>query len=192
MAGAPAMLDRLEGEDAEHFATVCRLLDEAEVPYELDPTLVRGLDYYTRTVFEFTSGSLGAQSALGGGGRYDGLIETLGGPPTPAIGFAAGIERVLMAMDERVVHPPPMVFVVCSDGEAAFGLTQELRRHRIAAQFDLAGRAFKGQMKQADRSGAAFAVILEEDGSVKLRDMGSGEQRDVARDELPAELARDA
>ncbi len=107
MAGAPAMLDRLEGEDAEHFATVRRLLDEAGVPYELDPTLVRGLDYYTRTVFEFTSGSLGAQSALGGGGRYDGLIEVLGGPPTPAIGFAAGIERILMAMDDTVRRAAP-------------------------------------------------------------------------------------
>jgi histidyl-tRNA synthetase len=189
MADAPAMLDRLDGSDAEHFATVRRLLDEAGVPYELDPTLVRGLDYYTRTVFEFTSGSLGAQSALGGGGRYDGLIEMLGGPPTPAIGFAAGIERILMAMGEGAAVPPPMVFVVCSDGEAAFGLTQELRRHRIAAQFDLAGRAFKGQMKQADRSGAAFAVILEEDGSTKLRDMESGEQREIGRDELPAALA---
>ena len=189
MAGAPAMLDRLDGEDAEHFATVRRLLDDAGVPYELDPTLVRGLDYYTRTVFEFTSGSLGAQSALGGGGRYDGLIEMLGGPPTPAIGFAAGIERILMAMDESVRVPPPMVFVVCSDGEAAFALTQELRRHRIAAQLDLAGRAFKGQMKQANRSGAAFAVILEEDGSIKLRDMESGEQREITRDELPAVLA---
>ncbi len=189
MAGAPAMLDRLDGEDAEHFACVRRLLDEAGVPYELDPTLVRGLDYYTRTVFEFTSQSLGAQSALGGGGRYDGLIEMLGGPPTPAVGWAAGFERILLATGIAPDDRGPQAFVVAGDSEAAFALVQELRRHRIAAQFDVAGRAFKGQMKQADRSGAAFAVILEDDGAVKLRDMTSGEQRDLARDELPAALA---
>ncbi len=190
MAGAPAMLDRLDGEDAEHFACVRRLLDASDVPYELDATLVRGLDYYTRTVFEFTSESLGAQSALGGGGRYDGLIEMLGGPPTPAVGFAAGIERILLAVGDAPDERGPAAFIVCADGEAAFALTQELRRHRIATQFDVAGRAFKGQMKQADRSSAAFAVILEEDGSVKLRDMESGEQRELAREDLPAALAQ--
>ncbi len=190
MAGAPAMLDRLDGEDAEHFACVRRLLDSSDVPYELDATLVRGLDYYTRTVFEFTSESLGAQSALGGGGRYDGLIEMLGGPPTPAVGFAAGIERILLAIGDAPDERGPAAFIVCADGEAAFALTQELRRHRIATQFDVAGRAFKGQMKQADRSSAAFAVILEEDGSVKLRDMESGEQRELAREDLPAALAQ--
>src|SRR5439155_24392291 len=97
MAGAPLLLDRLEGDDREHFADVCRLLDVAGVRYEVDPTLVRGLDYYTRTVFEFTSDALGAQSGVGGGGRYDGLIEQLGGAPTPGMGWAAGIERMLLA-----------------------------------------------------------------------------------------------
>ena len=189
MAGAPTMLERLDGEDAEHFESVRRMLDEAAVPYELDPSLVRGLDYYTRTVFEFTCDRLGAQSALGGGGRYDGLISILGGPETPAIGWACGIERILLALREAPPAPCAEAFVVCADGEAAFGLTQELRRHRIAAQFDLSARAFKGQMKQANRSGAPFAVILEEDGSIKLRDMQSGEQRDVTREELPAALA---
>ena len=100
MAEAPTMLDRLDGDDLEHFEAVRRMLDDAGVPYEVDPALVRGLDYYTRTVFEFTCDRLGAQSALGGGGRYDGLIAMLGGPETPAIGWACGIERILMAMRE--------------------------------------------------------------------------------------------
>ncbi len=186
VASAPTLLERLEGEDAEHFAAVRRLLDAAGVPYRLDPALVRGLDYYTRTVFEFTCDSLGAQSGVGGGGRYDGLVEMLGGPPTPAIGWAAGVERILLAMAETPPWARPEVFVVCGDGDAAFDLTLELRRHRISAQFDLAGRAFKGQMKQADRSGARFAVILELDGSAKLREMESGDQREVDPAELPA------
>ena len=97
MAAAPKLLDRLAPEDAEHFEQVRRLLDVAGIPYELDPTLVRGLDYYTRTLFEFTSDALGAQSAVGGGGRYDRLIEQLGGQSTPGIGFAAGVERILLA-----------------------------------------------------------------------------------------------
>src|ERR671916_285798 len=94
---APRLLDRLDGDDAEHFASVRELLDGAGVEYEVDGTLVRGLDYYTRTVFEFTSDALGAQSGVGGGGRYDLLIEQLGGPPTPGVGFAAGVERILLA-----------------------------------------------------------------------------------------------
>jgi histidyl-tRNA synthetase len=189
MADAPTMLERLDGEDAEHFEAVTRMLDSAEIPYRLDPTLVRGLDYYTRTVFEFSCDRLGAQSALGGGGRYDGLIAELGGPDTPAIGWAAGIERILLAVQEAPERPGPAAFVISSDSEAAFTLVNELRHHRISAQLDLAGRAFKGQMKQADRSRAAYAVILEEDGTVKLRDMSSGDQREITRDELPAALA---
>jgi histidyl-tRNA synthetase len=189
MAEAPTMLERLEGDDAEHFAAVRRLLEVAEVPYRLDPTLVRGLDYYTRTVFEFTCPRLGAQSGVGGGGRYDGLVELLGGPATPAVGWAAGIERILLALPEAPPSRHPAVFVVCADGERGFELVEELREHRIAAQLDLAGRAFKGQMKQADRAGARFAVILEQDGSLKLRDMESGEQRELAREELAPAIA---
>jgi histidyl-tRNA synthetase len=188
MAAAPTMLERLEGADVEHFAAVRRLLDAAGVPYRLDPTLVRGLDYYTRTVFEFTCERLGAQSGVGGGGRYDGLVEVLGGPPTPAIGWAAGTERILLAMADAPPAGRPEVFVVCADGLAAFELAVSLRRHRISAQLDLAGRAFKGQMKQAGRSGAHFAVILEQDGSTKLREMDSGDQREVDPSELPAAI----
>ena len=185
MAEAPTMIERLEGEDAEHFSTVQRLLDSTEIPYRLDPSLVRGLDYYTRTVFEFTCPALGAQSGVGGGGRYDGLVEILGGPPTPAVGWAAGVERILLAMDESPPAPCAEVFVVSGHQEEAFELVTGLRRHRISAQLDLTGRAFNGQMKQANRSGARFAAILEHDGTVKLREMESGEQREVD----PAALA---
>ena len=185
MAEAPTMLSRLEAEDAEHFEAVRGLLDAADVPYTLDATLVRGLDYYTRTVFEFSCERLGAQSGIGGGGRYDGLIELLGGPPTPAVGWAAGIERILLALTEAPPRRRPEVFVVGADGERAFELVQQLRRRRISAHLDLAGRAFKGQMKQADRAGARFAVILEEDGTTKLREMESGEQREVDPEALP-------
>ena len=101
MAAAPKLVERLEGEDAEHFEEVRALLDAAGVDYAIDPTLVRGLDYYTRTIFSFVCDRLGAQSEIGGGGRYDGLVEQLGGPPTPAVGWAAGIERIMLALDEE-------------------------------------------------------------------------------------------
>ena len=189
MAAAPTMLERLEGADAEHFAAVRSLLDGAGVAYELDPTLVRGLDYYNRTVFEFASDRLGAQSGVGGGGRYDGLIELIGGPPTPAIGWAAGIERILLAIDAPAPEPAIDAFVVAAeDRERAFALVTELRAAGLSADLDLAGRSFKGQMKQADRSGARVAVILEAAGGATLRDMTSGEQREVAVEAIVAEL----
>ncbi len=188
MATAPTLLDRLEDPDLEHFERVKRLLDSAGVPYSVDPTLVRGLDYYTRTVFEFDCPRLGSQSGIGGGGRYDGLVEILGGPPTPAVGWAAGIERILIALKEPPPRRLPEVFVVCADGDRGFALALELRRHRISAHSDLAARAFKGQMKQANRSGARFAVILEEDGTTKLREMESGDQREVEPEALAAEV----
>jgi histidyl-tRNA synthetase len=188
MADAPRMLDRLDGADAEHFSEVRELLDGAGVAYILDGSLVRGLDYYNRTVFEFTCDRLGAQSGLGGGGRYDGLVELLGGPATPAVGWAAGIERILLAMESRPPSPGLDVFVVAGDGDGAFALVAELRDAGFAADLDLAGRSFKGQMKQADRSGARHAVILEADGTAKLRDMISGEQREIERSALAAEL----
>ena len=120
MAAAPRMLDRLEDDDAEHFAEVRRLLDRSGVDYELDGTLVRGLDYYTRTVFEFESDRLDAQAAtLGGGGRYDGLVEALGGPAAPGCGWAAGIERILLALDEPDPEPEADVFVAAPPSRAS-------------------------------------------------------------------------
>jgi histidyl-tRNA synthetase len=181
MANAPTMLERLEGEDAEQFAAVRELLDQAGIEYTVDPTMVRGLDYYTRTVFEFHCDRLGAQSQVAGGGRYDGLIELLGGPPTPATGWAAGIERILLALEEEPAEPRVDVFVAAPDGQRrrAFALVRELRRAGLRADLDLAGRAIKRQMRQADRVGALRTVILDEDGSAQVRDMQSGEQREL-------------
>jgi histidyl-tRNA synthetase len=192
MAAAPTMLDRLSGEDAEHFAEVRSLLDRAGVHYELDATLVRGLDYYTRTVFSFECEDLGAQSEVAGGGRFDGLVELLGGPSTAAVGWACGIERVLLALHHEGGSPPVQVFVAAPDAqrEMALGLVLELRRAGVSADLDLAGRSIKGQMKQADRSGADITVILEEDGRASARDMDSGEQRPVRPGALVAELGR--
>jgi histidyl-tRNA synthetase len=179
MREAPKIVERLEDSDAEHFETVRRLLDEAGISHSVDPGLVRGLDYYTRTVFSFASDALGAQSEVGGGGRYDGLVEQLGGPPTPAIGFATGIERILLAADLPEPDASRDVFVAAADGrrEQALALARELRDAGMSAELDLVGRGLKGQMKHADRIGARNAVILDEDGGCVIRDMASGEQR---------------
>jgi len=191
MAEAPTMLDRLEGEDAEHFAAVRRLLENAGIGYELDGTLVRGLDYYTRTVFAFECERLGGQSEVGGGGRYDRLIEELEGSPTPASGWAAGVERILLALgDEGAGQEPRDVFVAAPDAqrERALALVAELRQAGLRAELDLAGRSIKGQMRQADRLRATRAVILDEDGTAQLRDMSSGEQREITTASLLEEL----
>jgi histidyl-tRNA synthetase len=185
MAGAPILLDRLDQEDAEHFAEVRRLLEANGVSYDIDPTLVRGLDYYTRTVFEFECERLGAQSGIGGGGRYDGLMEQLGGPATSAIGWALGVDRIALALEQEETAEPEEkrdgIFVVAADEEreAALALVTELRRAGVAADLDLGGRAAKGQMKQADRVGARYALILSGDGPAILRDMTSGEEREI-------------
>jgi histidyl-tRNA synthetase len=182
MAGAPRLLDELDREDAEHFAAVLALLDAADLPYDVDTTLVRGLDYYTRTVFEFTSDDLGAQSGVGGGGRYDGLIEQLGGPPTPGMGWAAGVERILLA--GAVPHEaalPLDLFVAYAKPElrgAAFRLAADARRAGHAARLELGGRSLKGQLKQADRAGARYVAILGDEGT-SLKDMETGEQQEV-------------
>jgi histidyl-tRNA synthetase len=193
MAGAPRLLDRLSDEDAEHFGEVRRLLDGAGLAYEVDPTLVRGLDYYTRTVFEFESARLGAQSGVAGGGRYDGLVEELGGPPAAGCGWAAGVERLLLATDGPPAAEPAVdLYVAYEDPGArsgAFAAAAAARRAGLHAQLELAGRSLKGQLKHADRVGARFVAIVSGDGAV-LRDMESGEQRDVATDAIPAEVLR--
>jgi histidyl-tRNA synthetase len=194
MDEAPTLLERLDEADAEHFDAVRRLLDRNGVAYQLDPTLVRGLDYYTRTVFEFECEQLGAQSGIGGGGRYDGLIEQLGGPPTPACGWALGVDRIALALEgtEAAEAEPERngVFVVAeADARAgALALVTELRRTGLVADLDLADRAIKGQMKQADRVGARYTVILTADGKATLRDMTSGEERDIDPSRLAEEI----
>ncbi|MHB8242594.1 MAG: histidine--tRNA ligase [Solirubrobacteraceae bacterium] len=185
MREAPRLLEYLSAEDREHFATVCELLDAAGVAYEVDSTLVRGLDYYTRTVFEFTSDALGAQSGVGGGGRYDGLVAQLGGPATPGMGWAAGIERMMLAGEARTaVAPAAELFVAIEDGgadvrRAAFALLSEARSAGLAAQMDLGGRSLKGQLGHAGALGARFVAIVGEEQTV-LRDMQGGGQSTLA------------
>lgn len=192
MESAPRLLDSLNAEDAEHFAEVRAHLDGAGVAYEIDPTLVRGLDYYTRTVFEFTSERLGAQSGVGGGGRYDGLVEQLGGPATPGIGWAAGIERILLAGASPHPAPAPVDLFVAygpsNDGDlsdyapvGAFALLSEARGAGLTAQMELAGRSLKGQLGYANALEARYVAIVGT-GETVLKDMLGGGQQTVASD----------
>ena len=195
MAGAPNITDCLCDECREHFEKVQSFLRDAGVDFELDPRLVRGLDYYTKTAFEIKYAPLGAQSAVAGGGRYDGLIEEMGGNPTPAVGFATGLERVLLALEKQGLLPNAKkqtdAFVVAL-GEAAqkpaFRLLQQLRGAGLTALMDYAGRSMKAQMKQAGKAGARFALILGEDeikeNAVMLKDMEKSQQQKVSLDEV--------
>jgi histidyl-tRNA synthetase len=189
MAEAPRLLDRLEHDDAEHFAAVRELLDRAAVAYEIDSTLVRGLDYYTRTLFEFTSDVLGAQSAVAGGGRYDGLVEQLGGPPTPGIGWAAGIERIILASDRQPAAAAPIDLYVAFEAARAdaFETLTAARGAGLVAQMELAGRSLKGQLKQAERLGARFFAVVEGE-AVLLRDLRAGTEETVERASLVERL----
>ena len=185
MAGAPRLLDRLTPDDAEHFDEVKLLLRAAGVDYEIDPTLVRGLDYYTRTLFEFTSDALGAQSGVGGGGRYDGLVAALGGPPTPGIGWATGVERILLAAAAPEAKPDPVDLYVAHDAarRQAFDTLLDARRAGLRAQMETTGRSLKGQLKHADRLGARYVAIVDADG-IRLRDAHGDTVEHVAADEL--------
>jgi histidyl-tRNA synthetase len=192
MAEAPILLDRLDAEDAEHFTEVRRLLEANAVAHEIDPTLVRGLDYYTRTVFEFDCERLGAQSGIGGGGRYDGLIELIGGAPTPANGWALGVDRIALALQDAESSEAERdgVFVVADgdDRDGALAVVTELRRAGVSADLDLADRSIKGQRKQADRVGARYALMLGE-GRATLRDMTSGEEREIDPSRVAEEIS---
>jgi histidyl-tRNA synthetase len=200
MERAPLLLDRLSAQDAEHFAAVRELLDGAGIDYVVDPRLVRGLDYYTRTVFELSSSELGAQSGVGGGGRYDRLIEQLGGPPTPAIGFAAGIERLLLAAGERGASAEdraPALYIAFAGGPPrsderlrAFALWREALAAGIAAQVELCGRTLKRALAHADRIGVRHVAIIEGEELV-LRDMRTRAQRACAAAELLYAIAQE-
>ena len=201
IADAPLMVDHLSAETAEHFAAVRDGLDSLGINYEISPRLVRGLDYYTRTTFEYASTALeSAQNAVGGGGRYDGLAESLGGKATPGIGFALGVDRILLACDaEEVFAAPsvaPSVFIVdLMGGAAATTLADELRAAGIAADRGFDGRSMKAQMKVADRSGAPWALLIGEqeaaEETVTVRDMhGDSGQTQIARNDLISELER--
>jgi histidyl-tRNA synthetase len=202
VAAAPLMLDFLDEESSEHFQSLKGLLDAAGVAYTVNPRLVRGLDYYSRTVFEWVTDALGSQGAVCSGGRYDGLVEKLGGKPTPAVGWAMGIER-FVALYEACGGEAPAddadVYVVAvgeNTLEQAFAIAEQLRDEvaGIKVELNLGGGSFKSQLKRADKSNAAFALILGEQEIVEkrvgLKPLRSTEdQSSVAFDELPATLA---
>lgn len=201
IAAAPLMVDFLTDETRDHFDAVCAGLDQLGIPYELSPRLVHGLDYYTRTTFEFVADALStAQNAVGGGGRYDGLVEDLGGPATPGIGFALGLDRILLACDAEKVFATPepvtKVFVVdVTGGNHALVICNSLRTAGIGADRTYDSRSMKAQMKVADRSGALLAAIIGEDevasGEVTLRDLrGETGQRRVALGDLVSTVGR--
>jgi histidyl-tRNA synthetase len=186
------MLEALDPEDRTHFLEVRKGLEAVGIKTQLDHGLVRGLDYYTRTAFEVHDASLGAQSTLGGGGRYDGLVAELGGPPTPGVGFSIGVDRALLVLEQRGRAAPAagtQVFVAGMGGTQAqvAPLVRALRR-RFAVDCDLEGRGVGAQLKQADRSGARLAVLLGEDewkrDEVVVKDLASGAQESVPRGRL--------
>ncbi len=188
--GAPRILDYLCDDCKTHFEQVKEGLDSVGIAYEIDPSIVRGLDYYTRTVFEFVSTDLGAQSTVCGGGRYDGLVEEMGGKPTPALGFALGIERLLMIMEAQKVEfpePDPCELYIASIGDAAqkeaFRIAQGMKECSIAAAFDEVGRSLNAQMKYAGKLGAQFTLVLGDEELEKglgvIKNMKTGEKTTV-------------
>lgn len=200
LAGAPELADFLSPESRAHFAAVTAGLERAGVPFRVESRLVRGLDYYTQTVFEIVASGLGAQDAIVGGGRYDRLIADLGGPEVPGIGFAIGEDRLLDVLPESfrqaaLPAPPVVVAGVGEEGpEAALAFAEELRGAGVAAQAELAGRSLKNAFKRADRLGArAVAVLGDEElaaGAVTIKHLASGTQRRLPRAEAVAELSR--
>ena len=193
-AEAPVILDYLCDDCAAHFQAVKGCLEEAELPYTVDPRIVRGLDYYTRTVFEFVSDALGAQAVVCGGGRYDGLCQELGGPSIPSLGFGMGLERLLLVMEAKgcaFPAPPRCELYLAPMGEAAvrrcFAIASRLREGGVAVEFDVAGRGLKAQMKYADKLGARYVIVVGdselETGMAKLKDMESGEASDITLDD---------
>lgn len=190
---APVVLDYLCGECKAHFDGVKKYLDAMNIGYKVNPQIVRGLDYYTRTVFEFVSNEIGAQGTVCGGGRYDGLIGEMGGNPLPACGFGMGIERLLLLMDKKnsqFPEPRKTDLYIVSLGEsaslAASSLAKSLREEGFCVQFDTMGRGFKAQMKYANKIGASYALVLGdnelETGNVKLKNMTNGKELEMTLD----------
>lgn len=196
--GAPKITDYLCDECKEHFASVQKYLDAAGVEYTVNPTIVRGLDYYTKTVFEFVTDFIGAQGTVCGGGRYDGLIEELGGKHLPSLGFAMGIERLLMLMDKQGIEiPKPSTcdLYVAVMGESAslksFEIIKAVRSCGLIAETDVVGRGLRAQMKYADKIGAKFSMVLGdneiEQGKAVIKNMSSGEQTEIVLDDTFAD-----
>tara|TARA_Y100000758_G_scaffold39165_1_gene25688 strand:- start:460 stop:1725 length:1266 start_codon:yes stop_codon:yes gene_type:complete len=184
---APNISDSLTAEDKAHFEEVCSLLDAMGIQYLIESNLVRGLDYYTRTTFEITSTELGAQDAICGGGRYDGLVETLGGKPTPGIGFAAGMERILLALgDDDLSGKTTQVYIVgLGDGvrPTVAKLAEDLRQNNVRTNFDPLRRSMKAQMREANKCGATIAIIIGDKelvtGRGEVKDLSSGVQEKI-------------
>jgi histidyl-tRNA synthetase len=184
---APNISDSLTAEDKAHFEEVCSLLDAMGIQYLIESNLVRGLDYYTRTTFEITSTELGAQDAICGGGRYDGLVETLGGKPTPGIGFAAGMERILLALgDDDLIGKTTQVYIVgLGDGvrPTVAKLAEDLRQNNVRTNFDPLRRSMKAQMREANKCGATIAIIIGDKelvtGRGEVKDLSSGVQEKI-------------
>ena len=184
---APNISDSLTAEDKAHFEEVCSLLDAMGIQYLIESNLVRGLDYYTRTTFEITSTELGAQDAICGGGRYDGLVETLGGKPTPGIGFAAGMERILLALgDDDLSGKTTQVYIVgLGDGvrPTVAKLAEDLRQNNVRTNFDPLRRSMKAQMREANKCGATIAIIIGDKelvtGRGEVKDLSSGDQQKI-------------
>jgi histidyl-tRNA synthetase len=200
IAGAPVISEHLCADCAAHFAALRSYLDALEISYELNPRLVRGLDYYTRTVFEFHPPEEGAQSAVGGGGRYDGLIELLGGRPTPGVGFGSGIERLIINMKRQEVPVPPIepprVYIAHTSDEAlaaALQLARRLREEGIGAVVGARSRSLKAQLRHAGTLGVRYVAILGEQelarGEVVLRNMRDRQQRSVKEADVPSQVA---
>lgn len=199
---APVITDYLTEETRQHYAKVKAHLDELGIFYTEDPHLVRGLDYYTRTAFELISPDLGAQDALGGGGRYDLLVEEIGGQPTPAVGFAAGIERLLIACEELDIpladeKSVDIYIVTIGENARTWALNHlpKLRKHDISAAMDYMGRSVKAQMKDADRENAKYTIIVGDnelnEKKFTLRDMKASKEESISFDEILNRLAKD-
>ncbi|MDK8678704.1 histidine--tRNA ligase [Corynebacterium accolens] len=203
LADAPLMLDYLNAECREHFETVTGMLDDMGVAYEINPRMVRGLDYYTKTCFEFVHDGLGAQSGIGGGGRYDGLMAQLGGQDLSGIGYGLGVDRAILALEAEGITLEGSdsrvdVYGIALGAAAKrrmTGIINDLRKAGIAADMSFGDRGLKGAMKGADRAGARFALVLGdqelENGTVAVKDLAAHEQRDVELSQLVAILARD-
>ncbi len=200
MKDAPLLLDYLNTESQENFANVQSALQSIDIPFEINPHMVRGLDYYTGTTFEFVHSGLGAQSGIGGGGRYDGLMQTLGGQDLSGIGFGLGIDRVILAMEAEDVVPSDLKYIDlyviplgASCRTAAFEMVNRLRQHGFVVEQSFGDRGLKGAMKAADKSGARFSLVLGEaeisSGSAELKDMSSGESVSVTLSALASTLA---
>ncbi len=193
---APKILDYLCNECEQHFAGVKSSLADLGISYQINPKMVRGLDYYIRTAFEVTSGTLGAQNAIAGGGRYDGLVSFLGGPEVAGIGFAAGMERLVACLEQKNDRPIKTDVYIAALGatalKKAFLLTNKLREAGISAEMDYSDKSLKSQMKRADKLNSSFTLILGDEeiekNSVKLRDMNSKKQEILPLDKLPETL----